>query len=226
MLSRIVAMAYDDKYGEYSRVVQFIKYHLWSASSAYVICPSAMQDGAAAVLKDQLAKETYDTQARDVLQDAFARLTTRDPAIGWTSGQWMTERAGGSNVSGTETIATFIGPTEARSADGLLLGPWRIDGFKWFSSATDCSMAILLAKTSKGLSCFFAPTRRLPKHGREETNGILIQRLKSKMGTRALPTAELELEGMRAYLLGEEGKGVKVISSMLNITRVHNAGKL
>ena len=56
-------------------------------------------------------------------------------------------------------------------------------------------------------------------------NGIRIQRLKSKMGTRPLPTAELEIKGMRAYLLGEEGRGINVISGMLNITRVHNSCK-
>ena len=188
-----------------------------------MICPSAMQDGAAAVLKDQLARGTYDTETRHVLEDALRRLTSRNPTVGWTSGQWMTERKGGSNVSGTETLATLVDPTDARSADGLRLGPWRIDGFKWFSSATDCSMAILLAQTQRGISCFFAPMR-LRVDDREEMNGIRIQRLKSKMGTRALPTAELELEGMRAYLLGEEGRGVKVISGMLNVTRVHNSG--
>ena len=222
--SSIVATAFDGPCSEYNRLVQFVKYHLWSASSANVICPSAMQDGAAAVLKHQLTRGIHDAETRSVLEDAVRRLTSRDPAMGWTSGQWMTERKGGSNVSGTETIATLVGCTDEKSAGGLPLGPWRIDGFKWFSSATDCSMAILLAQTQKGLSCFFAPTRRLV-NGCEEMNGIRIQKLKSKMGTRSLPTAELELEGMRGRLLGKEGKGVKVISGMLNITRIHNSGQ-
>lgn len=204
-------------------MVQFVKYHLWSASNANVTCPSAMQDGAAAVLRDELARGSYDTETRGVLREALKRLTSRDPAVGWTSGQWMTERKGGSNVSGTETLATQAEPVEGKDTNGLPLGPWRIDGFKWFSSATDCSMAILLAQTVKGLSCFLAPTRRVV-NGREEMNGVRLQRLKSKMGTRPLPTAELELEGMRAFLLGEEGRGVKVISGLLNITRVHNSG--
>ena len=221
----IVAAAYDLPYGSHNRVVQFVKFSLWNSSSAGVTCPSAMQDGAAAVLKDQLTHGNYDAETRGVLQDALRRLTSCDPAVGWTSGQWMTERNGGSDVSGTETLARYVGPVEAKSADGQPLGPWRIDGFKWFSSATDCSMTILLAQTSRGLSCFFAPTRRIVDD-REEMNGIRIQRLKSKLGTRPLPTAELELDGMRAFLLGEEGKGVKVISGLLNITRVYNSGKL
>lgn len=56
-----------------------------------------------------------------------------------------------------------------------------------------------------------------------ERNGVKIIRLKRKLGTRALPTAELELKGMRAWLIGEEGEGIKQIATVLNITRVHNA---
>ena len=112
------------------------------------------------------------------------------------------------------------------------LGPWRVDGFKWFSSATDAPVALLLARTPEksGLSCFLAPTKRIVRadgdggEEAEELNGIRIQRLKSKLGTRALPTAELELRGTRAWLVGEEGRGVKVIAGMLNVTRLHNAG--
>lgn len=65
--------------------------------------------------------------------------------------------------------------------------------------------------------------RRTTLSGETELNGISISRLKNKMGTKALPTAELELRGARAFLLGEEGNGVREISTILNITRVHNA---
>ena len=56
-------------------------------------------------------------------------------------------------------------------------------------------------------------------------NGIKIQRLKNKLGTKALPTAELEIKGMRAWLVGEEGRGVSVIATVLNVTRFHNAAR-
>jgi alkylation response protein AidB-like acyl-CoA dehydrogenase len=65
--------------------------------------------------------------------------------------------------------------------------------------------------------------RRTTPSGETELNGISISRLKNKMGTKALPTAELELKGARAFLLGKEGNGVKEISTILSITRVHNA---
>jgi len=90
-------------------------------------------------------------------------------------------------------------------------------------------MAVLLARTTSGkLSAFYAPMRRtVPRSAETETqtelNGVRIQRLKEKLGTRAVPTAELELQGMRGYLLGAESEGVKEIATVLNITRVHNA---
>ncbi|KAG9235445.1 putative acyl-CoA dehydrogenase [Amylocarpus encephaloides] len=225
----IVAIAYENEYAEYSRLVQFIKYHIWSGSNANVTCPSAMQDGAASLLKRHLTRDdsSVDTNTFEVYKSAYAHLTMRK-SDAWTSGQWMTERVGGSDVSGTETLATyspFSGDRslEAISTDGSPLGPWIIDGFKWFSSATDSQMTVLLAQTPKGLSAFFAPMRRIMPSGNSELNGISIQRLKNKMGTKPLPTAELVLKGMRAYLLGKEGTGIQEISTMLNITRVHNS---
>ncbi|KAL1607586.1 hypothetical protein SLS59_002555 [Nothophoma quercina] len=172
-------------------------------------------------------------------------LTSRDPKYAWTSGQWMTERSGGSDVSGTETLAVRLSAEEltadeevGRSEDavGMPLGPWKIDGFKWFSSATDSEMAVLLARTEKGLSAFYMPMRRARGHlpasaniingdapPETELNGIRIQRLKNKLGTRSLPTAELEIRGARAWLIGTEGRGVAEISAVLNITRLSTA---
>ncbi|KAG9793286.1 hypothetical protein KCU88_g493, partial [Aureobasidium melanogenum] len=120
-------------------------------------------------------------------------------------------------------------------AHGLPLGPWLVDGFKWFSSATDADMAILLAQTDGGLSAFYAPLRRRvgsnPSSSRATTdhldatemNGVRMQRLKNKLGTKGLPTAELEIKQMRAFLIGKQGQGVKEISAILNITRLYTA---
>ncbi|OJJ48327.1 hypothetical protein ASPZODRAFT_14469 [Penicilliopsis zonata CBS 506.65] len=238
----MVAIPYEKDYGPYSRVYQFLKYHLWTGSSAIVTCPSAMTDGAARLLSRQLERNTASPSLseteRTVFENAFQRLTSRDPQTAWTSGQWMTERPGGSDVQHTETQAKRVAPASGAQehrcdAEGLPLGPWSIDGFKWFSSATDSQMAVLLAKTPGGhLSAFYAPMRRrrqdlassptVAATPATELNGVQIQRLKSKLGTRAVPTAELVLSDMRAYILGSPGAGVKQISTILNITRVHN----
>ncbi|EGX90750.1 acyl-CoA dehydrogenase [Cordyceps militaris CM01] len=176
--------------------------------------------------------------ARRVYEDAYRRLTSRDPSVAWTSGQWMTERIGGSDVSLTETVATRPANVEfglASQQDEIPLGPWSLSGFKWFSSATDSKMTVLLARTSAsgGLSAFIAPMRRHDPHATtmaghpnpngERLNGVRISRLKHKFGTQSLPTAELVLEGMRGWLIGDEGKGIHEISNVLTITRVYSA---
>ncbi|SPN97721.1 related to acyl-CoA dehydrogenase [Cephalotrichum gorgonifer] len=233
----IVATGYESEYGPFCRVVQFLRLHLWTPSSSMVPCPSAMHDGATRLLQLQLASPNLDSQRRRVFQNALGHLLSRDPDTAWTSGQWMTERTGGSDVSLTETLATLSPqspPGLASAKEAIPLGPWSISGFKWFSSATDSDMTVLLAKTPRGLSAFLAPMRRHAPDARTtagramgnsgtELNGVRIQRLKNKLGTRSLPTAELELRGMRAWLLGEEGRGIHQVSTVLNITRIYSA---
>ncbi|KAL1953944.1 hypothetical protein VTO42DRAFT_2022 [Malbranchea cinnamomea] len=210
-----------------NRIYQYLKYHLWTGSAAMVTCPSAMTDGAAKLLGQHL-----DDENGEIFAEARKRLISRKPGYAWTSGQWMTERKGGSDVRGTETVARKLTGKEKEESDGLdaagfPLGPWRIDGFKWFSSATDADMTVLLAKTGNdgSVSAFYAPLRKRVKglEGETELNGVRIQRLKNKLGTKTLPTAELEIKGMRGYLIGKEGQGVKEISTILNITRIHNS---
>lgn len=167
---------------------------------------------------DLTPEEAEAEAGRRVFKRAFTRLISKDPANRWTSGQWMTERPGGSDVSRSETVAKYkpLGRGEDESA-----GPWEIDGYKFFSSATDADMAILLARTPNNakLSAFYAPMRLAGG----VPNGVRIVRLKNKVGTKPLPTAELELKGMRAFMIGREGEGIREISTILNITRVHNS---
>lgn len=201
----IVATAYERKQHEHSRVHQFARLYLYHPSSAICSCPLAMTDGAARII------EMHGT---DAMQDrAFRHLTSRDSKTCWTSGQWMTERGGGSDVSRTETIAR-------KSGNG-----YRLYGTKWFTSATTSQMAFTLARieisgeVSSRLSLFYVKLR--DEQG--QLNNIRINRLKDKLGTRALPTAELTLDGTPATLIGEPGKGVRTIATLLNITRLYNA---
>jgi alkylation response protein AidB-like acyl-CoA dehydrogenase len=62
--------------------------------------------------------------------------------------------------------------------------------------------------------------RRTTPNGELELNGVRIQRLKNKLGTKAVPTGELEFKGLRGFLIGKEGEGIKEISALLNVTRV------
>ena len=234
----MVAIGYENQYLQFSRPYQFCKYLIWAGSSAWVTCPSLMTDGVAALLRKHLSNTSLAAEQRRALQSAYSRLTSRDPQFAWTTGQWMTERQGGSDVSQTETLgqyAPYLTEDELRSTgtDGIPLGSWLCSGFKWFSSATDSSMMVFLAQTPNGISTFMAPMRRtIPETSASsnssrdlstELNGIQIQRLKNKLGTKALPTAELVLKDVRAHLIGEEGNGVREIATVLNVARVHNA---
>ncbi len=193
--------AYEQQQGDYSRLHQFVRLYLFHPSSAMVCCPLAMTDGAASVLKKFGNSEQT--------QSAFARLVSRDPDQFWTSGQWMTERTGGSDVSQTLTRAVL------QDSDYALYGT------KWFTSATTSDMALALAKieNSDELSLFYLQI----KDQSGQLNNIEIHRLKDKLGTRAMPTAELSLKGTPAKLIGEAGEGVKTVATMLNVTRLYNA---
>jgi acyl-CoA dehydrogenase len=200
-----VAAAYERRHGAYSRLHQFALAHLFHPSSDIYTCPLAMTDGAAATLLHG------GNQA--LIERAVPRLTSRDPERFWTSGQWMTESSGGSDVG--------LGSTEARLQDGA----WRLHGRKWFTSAATSQMALALARPQgnpaggKGLALFYVETRRADG----SANGFTVNRLKDKLGTRKLPTAELELDGMLAIPVGPLRDGVRAMAPMLNITRTWNA---
>jgi putative acyl-CoA dehydrogenase len=196
----IVATAYERKHAE-ARVHQFALLYLYHPSSAIYSCPLAMTDGAARVLEID--------GDEDLRHEIFPHLVSRDPDDMWTAGQWMTERSGGSDVSGTRTVARYES------------GGFHLYGDKWFTSATTSEIALTLARIegSSELSLFLVRLR--DEQGR--LSAIRIDRLKDKLGTRALPTAELVLEGTPARLIGGEGRGVKKIATVLNITRLYNA---
>lgn len=202
----IVATGYERKFGAHSRLVQFAKLYLFHPSSAFVTCPLAMSDGAARAI------ELYGDE--ELKKGPFRKLISRNPDDFWTSGQWMTEKTGGSDVSGTMTVAKPKG-----------VGWFELHGIKFFTSATTAQMAMALGRIeghpegSRGLSLFYIPVRDAA--GRLQN--IEVLRLKDKLGTRAMPTAELKLAGTPARLVGGEGNGVKKIASLFNITRMYNS---
>ncbi len=201
----VVATAYERAHGEHSRVHQMALVALYGPSSALYSCPFAMTDGAAATLTAH--------GDRALLDRALPRLTSRDPGYAWTSGQWMTERAGGSDVGRSETIAT---------RDGAV---WRLTGTKWFTSASTADMALTLARPEgngpggRGLAMYYVEVR--DEQGR--LNDLRVLRLKDKLGTRQMPTAELALEGTVAHLVGAPSNGTRAITPMLAITRLWNS---
>jgi alkylation response protein AidB-like acyl-CoA dehydrogenase len=202
----LVATAYERAHGAYSRIHQFALAYLFDPSTDVYTCPLAMTDGA--------AKTLLVHQNRALVDRAVPRLTSRDPARAWTSGQWMTERTGGSDVG--------LGETSAR-ADGEI---WRLYGTKWFSSATTSDMALTLARPDgnapggSGLALFYLETRDESGSLRP---GLSVNRLKDKLGTRKVPTAELALDGLAAVPVNGLSDGVRNIAPMLVVTRIWNS---
>jgi acyl-CoA dehydrogenase len=202
----MVAAGYESRLGVHARTHQFAIVHVLGPSLDVYSCPLAMTDGAARTLLASGNKE--------LAEKYVPLLTSRDPALMWTSGQWMTERTGGSDVSQSETVAK-------QDANGQ----WRLYGTKWFTSATTSNMALTLARPegngegSRGLALFFVELR--DANGR--LRNIQVNRLKDKLGTRKVPTAELTLDGTPATMVGAASDGVRQITPMLSITRTWNA---
>ena len=200
-----VAAGHDTRFAEFGRIDQFARAYLYHVASEFYTCPLAMSDGAATALKA--------SGNRALIDRAVPHLLARDPSQLWLSGQWMTETAGGSDVGSTETIAR-------RGSDGR----WRLSGRKWFTSAVVGEMALTLARPegashgTDALALFYVETRA--RDGR--WNGIRIDRLKDKLGTRELPTAEIHLDGTLAEPVGELSHGVRLIAPVLNVTRTWN----
>jgi alkylation response protein AidB-like acyl-CoA dehydrogenase len=201
----LVATAYEGRHGAFSRIHQCALAYLFTPSTDIYSCPLAMTDGAARTL--------LSSGNQTLIDRAVPHLLTRNPEEFWTSGQWMTEQTGGSDVGLSETVAR-------RDDEGV----WRLYGRKWFTSATTSQLALTLARPigngpgGQGLALFYVETR--DDAGR--LRNIRIDRLKDKLGTRKVPTAELTLAGTPAWLVKGETDGVRNIAPMLNITRLWN----
>jgi alkylation response protein AidB-like acyl-CoA dehydrogenase len=191
--------------GPWVRVVHAAIGYLFQPGTATYFCPVAMTDAAARVLTEFGPEE--------LRRYWVPHLVSREPEKAWTAGQWMTEQQGGSDV-GANSV-------EARREDG----GWRLYGRKFFCSNVGGEMVLALARPQGAgagtaeLGLFLVP-RQLPDGSR---NSYRIDRLKEKLGTRAMATGEVTLEGARAELVGELERGFGQMTPMLNITRLHNA---
>ncbi|WLR49297.1 acyl-CoA dehydrogenase family protein [Halobacillus litoralis] len=140
-------------------------------------------------------------------------LSTGDVEL-YEGATFLTERQGGSDVGANEVKAIKEGEH------------YRIHGEKYFASnAGACGVAMVLARTegapsgTRGLSLFLIPWRN--EEG--SLNGIQIRRLKDKLGVRAVPSAEVEFTGAKAYMVGEAERGFYYMMEALNLSRVCNA---
>ncbi|WP_110207189.1 acyl-CoA dehydrogenase family protein [Nocardioides daejeonensis] len=177
----------------------------WQHTEAGHGCPITMTYAVVPALRHnpELAA-TYEPLLTSRVYDPGLRIPTTKRGL--LAGMGMTEKQGGSDVRTNSTVAT---PT-AES------GVYTLTGHKWFTSAPMCDLFLVLAQAPGGLSCFLVP-RILPDGTR---NSFRIVRLKDKLGNRSNASSEPEFDGTVAWLVGEEGRGVKTIIDMVTCTRL------
>lgn len=181
--------------------------YLHNQAEAGTSCPLTMTFASVPALLHQpeLAARWLPKVTARVYDPSHAPMETKG---GVTLGMAMTEKQGGTDVRANTTQAHPVGSPGPGEAYELV-------GHKWFCSAPMCDAFLTLAQTAQGLSCFLLPRFR-PDGSR---NQFYIQRLKDKLGNRSNASSEVEYRGALAWLIGEEGRGVANILTMVGMTR-------
>jgi alkylation response protein AidB-like acyl-CoA dehydrogenase len=176
----------------------------------YMLCQSDTGMGCSCGMTGGVAR-ILNRFADDEIRDRYlSRLTTMNYADQWDGAMFMTERSGGSDLSNSETQAIKDGQH------------WLLEGEKWFCSNVDAKAILTLARPegapsgTKGLALFLVPS--MLEDG--EPNAIHIRRIKDKLGTRSVPTAEVNFERTVAYQIGEPGVGINRMMEMVNVSRL------
>src|SRR2546421_12267116 len=188
--------------GAPAEVVRAAKFYMAAQVETGHLCPITMTRASVAALSaqpDLLAKVMPVVSMRAYDPDFAPWWSKR----GMTLGMGMTEKQGGTDVRSNMTRAV-------RDGDA-----YRISGQKWFRSAPMCDAFLVLAQADEGLSCFFMP--RFRPDG--SVNAIHFQRLKDKLGNRSNASSEVEFHGAYAERIGDEGKGIRTIIQMVQLTR-------
>lgn len=188
--------------GGAAEVVRAAKFYMAAQVETGHLCPITMTRASVAALGSQpdILAKTMPVIATRAYDPSFAPWPTKR---GMTLGMGMTEKQGGTDVRSNMTRATRDG------------GAYRITGHKWFMSAPMCDAFLVLAQADAGLSCFFMP--RFAPDG--SVNAIRFQRLKDKLGNRSNASSEVEFLGAYAERIGDEGKGIRTIIQMVQLTR-------
>jgi putative acyl-CoA dehydrogenase len=188
--------------GGAAEVVRAAKFYMAAQVETGHLCPITMTRASVAALAiqpDLLAKAMPVISAR-AYDPSFAPWWSKR---GMTLGMGMTEKQGGTDVRSNITRAERDGEA------------YRVTGHKWFMSAPMCDAFLVLAQAEEGLSCFFMP--RFRPDG--SLNGIHFQRLKDKLGNRSNASSEVEFVDAYAVRVGDEGKGIRTIIQMVQLTR-------
>ncbi|MBV9240067.1 MAG: isovaleryl-CoA dehydrogenase [Xanthobacteraceae bacterium] len=202
----LAAMTWDEhgqRAGAPSEVARAARYYMVAQVENGHMCPVTMTRAAVAAL----------AAAPSLLARVMPKIGSRqyEPEFrswsdksGITIGMGMTEKQGGTDVRANTTRAEPDG-------EG-----YRITGHKWFMSAPMSDAFLVLAQAPGGLTCFFMP--RFRPDG--AANALRVQRLKDKLGNKSNASSEVEFAGAFAWRVGDEGRGVRTIIEMVQLTRL------
>lgn len=198
-------------------VAKYALSYLFVQAEFGLCCPLSMTDSLTRTLRkfgDPGLVERY-----------LADLTSQDLDSLAQGAMFMTEQGAGSDVAATETRAELDETSDLQPPRNLAEHPaWRLHGDKWFCSNPDAALAMVLARSEpdeagmRGVSLFLLP-KVLPDGSR---NQYRIVRLKDKLGTRSMASGEIHLNGARAWLVGERGRGFVQMADMVNNSRLSN----
>ena len=170
-------------------------------------CPIACSAGIIRILKNY--------SQRPETKFYLDKLTEPSFSLNFTGAQFLTEIQGGSDVGANATRAYQDEQHE-----------WRIVGEKWFCSNANADLILATARYdlntegTKGLGLFLIPSHLAD--GRP--NHFKLRRLKQKIGTRSMATAEIDFEDAFAYPMGELEQGIHlVMENVLHLSRIFNA---
>lgn len=179
---------------------------LFSMAEGGLYCPLCMTDGVARLI-DRFA-------SIDDKEKLLPRIYTEKAQDFFTGAMFLTEKAGGSDVGANLVSATHW------KGDYYLL-----NGEKWFCSNANAEIIFALARTNpeikgtKGLSIFLIEKQK-PDGSKNEMD---IVRLKDKLGVRSMASAEIRLTNTVGKLIGEEFQGFKIMTEMINLSRLYNS---
>lgn len=198
----VVGLNYGDTPAPF--LLTFAMGYLLSQADVSLHCPVTMTGAVAYVLS---------RQGPAALRDSYLPLLTRRDGEALTGGTWATELHGGSDVGGTTTVARPLGDH------------WRLTGLKWFASNANGGLALATARPegagpgTKGLGLYLVPLT-LPDGS---VNALRFRRLKDKLGTTGIPTAEIDLLDAWAAEVAPPPEGFRLMMAALEFSRIHNA---
>jgi acyl-CoA dehydrogenase len=179
-----------------------------------LFCPICMTDALGRVLEKN--------NSHPMAKKALSHIASTDLKTLWQGAMFLTEKQGGSDVG-----ANTVQATETKNSDGT--SQWFLNGDKWFCSNADAQAALVLARLpgpegdiklgTKGLGLFLV-LREEPQHNHRNW---IIHRLKDKLGVRSMASGEITFQNTEAYLIGGAGQGFKIMTEMVNMSRLYNS---